>query len=877
MIHGMKTALVAFAALCVSGAAWAGDVVFDVDFADATRRVDAVKVGSFHGVLPNGVDENFAGWSAAHATSEVREEGGRRFLRIATKPGEASGQFCISCPKISLPGVFRLKVVARVSDGRALGFGLRQTGAPYTSFSASTFRSSEWKEESFLFHVKKGEGCHASMFFYTFPGETDIARVSMETATIADLAAQIPRPPKSLGEYVRHSRFPLGMPSGWNLGRDCMGATCAADSSSPAPDGVPMLKVESANPWELWSEPFQTAYPGEMHAVTFFYRAAEPVTVVVMDDSGTWVASRPLAASEKGAEARIVFKAGMLANSFGVRFSGAKGAFWLNRFHVRPDAAGARSASGADNACSVSLAPGAGEIAGETRIQFTDEPAQMKWCVLGAPKGAVLRMTACDLYGREAPLPDVALSGAARQDGTFAYDVFKDRPLGQFRVGAWVEKDGRRVSAEEELVMTRLARPVAWGGDAADSPFGGHFNPCAGAVKAMKAGGVNWVRLHDAGEKVSNWFAQETEKGKWNFHDAEVACYRENGVKIFGQLGTSPAWASHYGTLGCQRMGYFEKYLRPTNSADWVNYVAKYVKRHEKSIDEYFVWNEPWGGWWATAADAKFFAKDRAGADYAELTRLAYEAVKKVNPAIKVSGFNSYGAETGAKWSADVMAAGGLSFCDAIDWHYYTPRPRAVRGDAVITEIPLAPIRKMAPDLAGRPVYMSEGQGTTSGGDGASGRMSGLMRNVPWPAESREGYTRLADATCRYVLSLLAEGNRRVFLYTSHSYVSLARPPQFLTLLGADGFAHPELVAHSAMARAIETKAFERRFDYGRKGVAFSFACPGERVVAYAGLEADELAALSATAKVYDLYGNPVAGDSVLPGSLVYAVSAIDR
>ncbi len=874
MKRGKTGFLVAFAALCVSVAAWAGEVVFDVDFGNAKRRIDAAKTGSFRGVLPDGVGENFSGWSAAHATSEVREEDGRRFLRIATKPGAAGGQFCISCPKLSLPGVFRLKVVARVLDGQPLEFGLRQSGAPYTSFSSSTFRSGEWKEETFLFHVKSGKGCKAAMFFYTSAGDTDVASVSMETATVADLTAQIPRPPKSLGEYVRHSRFPLGLPSGWNLGRDCVGATCAADSASPAPDGVSMLKVESANPWELWSEPFQTAYPGESHTLTFFYRAAEPVTVVVMDDAGAWVASRPLAASEKGEDARIAFKAGMLASSFGIRFSGAKGAFWLDRVHVRPDAVAAPDAG---SACSVSLAPGAGEIAEETRIQFTDEAAQMRWCVLGAPKGAVLRMTASDLYGRERPLPDVALSGVARQDGTFAYDVFKDRPLGQFRVGAWVEKDGRRVSAEEEFVMTRLARPVAWGGDAADSPFGGHCNPLAGVVKTMKAGGVNWVRLHDAGEKVSNWFAQETEKGKWNFHDAEVACYRENGMKVFAQLGTAPAWASHYGTLGCRRMGYFEKYLRPTNSADWVNYVAKYVKHHEKSIDEYFVWNEPWGAWWKTAADAKFFAKDKAGADYAELMRLSYEAVKKVNPAIKVSGFNSYGAEDGAKWSADIMAAGGFAFCDMIDWHYYTPKPRAVRGEASITDIPLAPIRKQVPDLAGKSVYMSEGQGTTPGGKGACGHMSGLMRNVPWPAESRDVYTRLADATCRYVLAFLAEGNSRVFLYTSHSYVSLARPPQFLVLLGADGFAHPELVAHSAMARAIETKSFERRFDYGRKGVAFSFACPGERVVAYAGLDADEVAALSATAKVYDLYGNPVAGAPVLPGSLVYVLYAMDK
>lgn len=869
--------LVAGLVLICGGAACAGETLLAVDFGTATRRVDAEGKGAFHGVLPAGVNENFAGWSACRATSEVREENGRHFLRIATQPGDAGGQFCIGGFTPKFPGFFRLKVRARTSGGRPLEFGLRLNGAPYTSYSSHAVRSSAWTDANFLFHVARTAEGSVGLYFYTPAGDSDIVSVALETAAEADMVAQIPRPPKTQTEYIRNTRFPLGLPAGWNLGRDCVDATAVADTAEPAADGLPVLKVVSDNPWELWSEPFQTAFPGAPHTATFYYRSPVPVLVAVLDDSGAWAGSQTFPASVTGCTARLAFRPRTLTHSLGLRFSAPHGPFRLDRVHVRPEDVAA-SAPAADRTCAVALAVDAGEIAAETRIQFVDERAQVAWHVDGAPTGAVLRFAVSDIYGRTQTLPDRPLDGTPRQRGTVAYDVFPDsqtRPYGQFRVGAWVERNGVRLSPEAEVVVTRLPRPVAGTGDAADSPFGGHFNPLGSVVKTLKAGGVNWVRLHDAGEKVSNWYAQEPEKGKWNFHDAEVACYRQNGIKIFAQLGTAPAWATHYGDLGRKHMGYFEKYLRPTNAVDWVNYVTAYVKHHEKNIDEYFVWNEPWGAWWASAADITYYDAAKAGADFAELQRLAYAAVKRVNPAIRVCGFNTTAGTTGEKWTAEVFAAGGFDSCDIVDWHYYTPNPRGFRDDANISDAPLRPIRAVHPNLAGKPFYMSEGQGTSSGSSGVGCRMSGLLRNVPWPAETPEFYTSLADMTCRYILSLLAEGNRRVFLYSSHSYTSMARPPNFLVLLGADGYAHPELVAHAALARMIESKTFENRFAFGRDGVAYSFVCPGERAVAYSELSRDEIRDLLKKGPVFDLYGNLVREDTIEPGRLVYTVHQI--
>ena len=842
--------------------------LFDIDFGAAATRVDHDGRGAFHGVLPANVHENFAGWSSGRATSEVLEEGGRRFLRIRTQPGDMGGQFSIGGFKPVFPGVFRLKMTARTSGGRPFTSGLRLNGAPYTGFSGHSLATADWKEETFLFSVDRSCTGSVGFYFYTGAGDTDIARIALEPATEADLAAGIPRPAKDVVEYVRHNRFPLGLPAGWNLGRDSGDAVCAADDAAPAPDGVPVLKVASDTPWELWGEAFQTAYPKEPHTLRFRYRSEVPAQVAIIDERGRWAGSRKLPASADWREERIGFRPRLLAHSFGLRFSAEKGTFRLDQVSVRPDCKAGEPVP----SCSVALALAGGEIADDTRIQFTDEEPYLRLRAPGLPQGAVVRVRAADLYGCEKDL--ATFPAAVLAEGRtvrFANHAFHDRPVGQFRVTAWAEKDGAKISAEEELVVTRLPRPVAWGRDAPDSPFGCHFNPTRGVVKAMKAGGVNWARLHDAGNQVSGWYAQEPEQGKWNFHDAEVACYRDSHVKIFAQLGTAPAWATHYGDLGYTHMGYFEKYLRPTNSLDWVNYVTRYVKHHQRNIDAYFVWNEPWGRWWESAADIRWYDPKKAGADFAELQKLAYDAVKKVDPAITVSGYNSTAGDTGRKWSAAVEAGGGFASCDVVDCHYYTPNPRGLREDADITAAPLKPIRDRHPDLDGKPFVMSEGQGTSSGSSGVSSRMSGLLRaSVPWPAESVENYTRVADMTCRYILSLLAEGNAKIYLYSSHAYEGLAKQPSFLVLLGADGFPHPALVAHAQLAQAVEGRRFVRRENAGAAGVKYVFEGRGATVAAYSELTRDEVLALAAKTSLTDLYGNRVTAETYPAGTVVY-------
>ena len=384
---------------------------------------------------------------------------------------------------------------------------------------------------------------------------------------------------------------------------------------------------------------------------------------------------------------------------------------------------------------------------------------------------------------------------------------------------------------------------------------------------------INWARLHDAGTEYSGWYALEKEKGKWSFFDSAIDCYRRNNIKIFAQLGTAPAWATHNGTLGYKRMGYFEKYLRPTNRVDFVNYVKTLVKRYDGRIDEYFVWNEPWGKWWKSADDVKFFDEKKTGADYAALCRDAYLSVKSINPKIKVSGFNTITGEGGARWTQEVYDGGAYAYCDMIDFHFYTPNMRCRKGlDPSVIDLPLRPIRTRHPDCGGKPIYMSEGQGTSTGSSGVEGRAGGMLKHtLPWCPETKEEMVRLADYTCRYTLSMLAERIARVYLYSAHAYQSLGVRPSFLVLLGADGYPHPALVAYAQMTRRLEDKKFQGMETLGAVGQGFVFSDGTRRCTVYTGLTLEEAAALAARKKVTDLFGNAFSPVRFLPGTLLYS------
>ena len=837
--------VVALIAIWPAVAATADELLFRESFsAFGPREEQRAWRGEFRGVLVPGLKPDFLQRCESRATSEPGEENGMKFLRVKTEVEKSWFIFSGSSLPGLKPGFYRLVVRGRAVTN-PLAVELKTVRWVGEWFGSVHLGAPEWTEQSDVFHVTKEirEPVAVSLAFNV--GEADVATVELYRTDETEFAAKFRRPSKGCANLFARRHFALGLPSGWSS----VGARWRTEGTAIVNSGSGSFSVYSA--------PFQTDDPKEPCTVRFRYRAGGPVRASIREYNGKVAHEQILGAESDWAQAEVRFSPNPYTDAFTLCFEGV-GPLSLNDIEAW---SGEKHPLVDDDQCELYLAPLGGVIGESNRIQFLDERPQARFLVLGAPSGARVRLFVGDLYGVER---EIAIDGLS---GEFGWGVFGGRPIGSFRIWGWVESGGRRISSCSELVMTRVPRPAAWGRDAPHSHFGAHFPPREELIWAMKAAGVNWTRFHDSCTELSGWYAIEPEKGKWRWPDEQIRVFRENGVKIYAQLGTTPPWASHFGEMGLKSFGYFEKFMRPTNSVDWVNYVTNYVCHYDGIIGDYFVWNEPWYRWWMSAPDAKYYDAKKAGHDFGVLCSQAYEAAKSVNPSVNICGFNT--SPDGGRWAKQVMTGGAYESCDQMEFHYYANLPRCRKGlDSNISEFALGAVREAHPDCK-KPIYLTEG------GANMSGKASGLYREtVPWTAEAKDEYVRNADNTVRFAVSFLAEGVERIFIYTMHSYRALGIRNPFLKLLTSDGYPHPAFVAHAVMAAKLDGKRFAEKRDYGKNGLAYVFKGPdGDTCVVLAGLSAEEVFALLGSSRrtLFDIFGNRVTRETFLPGTLIYA------
>jgi hypothetical protein len=162
------------------------------------------------------------------------------------------------------------------------------------------------------------------------------------------------------------------------------------------------------------------------------------------------------------------------------------------------------------------------------------------------------------------------------------------------------------------------------------------------------------------------WFLLEPEKGKWNFQklDRDVELAEKNRVEVLLTLGMTPKWASSRPT---EKSAYGDGYAaEPANLEDWRNYIRTVAKRYKGRIHCYEIWNEP--------NLNIFFTGDMA--KMVELTRIANEELKKVDPTIQVvsPGIGDIGKRM--QWLDDFLRLGGGAYVDVIGYHFYVPRAK---------------------------------------------------------------------------------------------------------------------------------------------------------------------------------------------------------
>lgn len=872
----MRAAMLAVVVLGLFGGSAAGEVLIDSDFGAGGRTIDSEHAeGRVTGRLPAGWRDN-SSWARAWVNYEPKREKGRTFTRVdVERIEEGWAQAAFDLPDVEGTGLMRLSLEARSPTGMGAEVGIRQRDRPYRFLWRTGLATGpQWRKFSYRFTLERNRQPIGLYLVMNSVGALDLANLRLERVSRRELAEELRAkyPEGGPPNLLRNSRFPLGMQSGWSLGRDTSDGDEVVVESDPdavGPSGAPSLRVRAQEPWRLYGEPFTVPVPTDEHTATLYARGEGKLRVSVLADA------RPIGVAEQRLEEewrriRLRFQPMLTAEVYGLRLEGA-GDVWVDAVQVahgeKPRPYAARMGP------EVALGLPESEAA-NARIQFADEPARVLWAATGAPEGAVLRAKAVNAYGGSKPLGKTLLGEGFLQRGEVGYDLFPERPYGAFRIEAWVEDaDGERISPPNEIVVFRLRRPRHWGEDAPDSPFGVHTSSTTRHNRMAKAVGCNWVRLHDCGLAYIGWYHLEPEPGRWEFRDRALRRYRQEDLKILGMLSTAPKWASHY--PGYEVSGYFDRFYQPKRMEDFANYVRVVAERYRGVIDTWDVWNEPWiEAWWGVDHDravggrAGYITSEHPQADFARMMKAAHRAVKSVDPEATVLGVNSTAGSSGAEWSRGVVEAGGLQWCDVACYHQYTGGVLAHPDDAVQRgfRTAMGPLPTEGGEPA-RPVWMTEG----SAGRELLG--NGMYRHTV-PGQSPEANLAAGDRLCRFVVSLLAAGCRKTFLYSMHSHSYFGRESAWNVLVGPDGYLHPSAAAYSAMAWELEGTGFAERIEPAENVFAYLFEAPGGSrsvaVLAPRPRHAEYPLPGGAELTLRDLLGNPLEAGSVLGRRLVY-------
>ncbi len=873
-------------------------VLIDTEFGGATEpvteqggqpnpRVTGVMAGEWH-------DNSI--WSEnVEANWEAIEEEGRSFLRLnATKVTPDRYQLSHALPRAEGETFYRLTLTARSMSEIPIQIGVRDRGQPYEfHWSQSVALSASWRDFAHDFRAEKIDSDIGFWINTSSEGSVDLMRLKLVSLSrddyIDELKARYPNGgPKNL---LRTSSFPLGLQQGWTLGRDNSDGddvVLSPDTDAIGPSGQPALKIAADEKTVIWGAPFSVPLAFQPHTASIHTKGSGDVTLTVFRE-GQHIAANRVTATDGWQRLSVKFDPALMAQSYTLRIEGTE-TYWIDAVQVSPGDEPIGFQPQMASEVHLAIQP---SDASAALVQFEDETPLVHLLAVGDAADDGLRARVLNVYGDQRDLGRFeSRPTRAIQVGAFGnyhvvptatpldYAVFPDWPFGPHRIEAWVEdNDGNRISPYNEIVINRLPRPKYWGKDAPDSPFGVHTLSTTRHNLMAKAVGANWTRLHDAGLTYLGWYHLEQEQGEWTFHDKEINRYRRDHIKILGELGTAPEWASYH--PGKNHNGYFDRYYQPRRMEDYANYVRTVTERYKGVIDAYDVWNEPWiWAWWGVGFDetkgdrAGYITSENPQADFTRLMQTAFETAKSVDPGITILGFNSTSSPGwgnsmgGAEWTKGVLDSGGLDYCAAICYHEYIGGKPGYPGDVITTgfETATGAIREKLGELP-KPVWMTEGSaGRDTIGPG--------FYNHTLPYENPEDVVETSDRLARYVMRLLAQGCSRMFLYSMHAQSFLGAGQSWSVIVTPEGQLHPSGVAHGIAAWHLEDTEFVTETEVTEGVTAYIFeAKDGSRSVACisAGPDAGEWTPpTDGKLTVTDLFGNPVAAGEPAGKTLVY-------
>jgi hypothetical protein len=243
---------------------------------------------------------------------------------------------------------------------------------------------------------------------------------------------------------------------------------------------------------------------------------------------------------------------------------------------------------------------------------------------------------------------------------------------------------------------TAVAAPLVWGIHAHEPA----------RIPGAAAAGYTAIRLWDT---RTTWADLKPDRQSWQFDRIAAALQASEtaGLKVLWTLGSTPRWASARPAEKCPYG--FGCGAEPRNMEDWRRYVFMVATTFKGRVECYEPWNEvsfPHDGGFERAGaggDAEGFFTGSVAA-MVEIARIAYEEIKRADPAACVTTPSFHNSGDMAAKLDRYLAAGGGRYADAVSMHFYFgAAPEAANGDIRVIRRVLA-----RHGLGGLPVWNTE-------------------------------------------------------------------------------------------------------------------------------------------------------------------------
>ena len=336
-------------------------------------------------------------------------------------------------------------------------------------------------------------------------------------------------------------------------------------------------------------------------------------------------------------------------------------------------------------------------------------------------------------------LLSVVLVGAAVAGGCGA------NPQGQQPVA-----DLRLYDARAESALVRIDEAATTVGVADSDLLGLSVDEIGRAVTGMRADGVKDIRVMIPWAGVQ----QTASTYDWSMVDPMVDDAVAQGMSVLATLNSTPAWAVPPGEPAIRG--------RPASAESFGSFAAAVAQHFKGRVAAYEIWNEP--------NAAGFYAPTPDPAQFVDLLKAAYPAVKQADPsAVVVTGglgpiidFAPIAMDA-VKFVRAMYAAGAKPYFDAIGYHPYQYTMKFSEGgyhpDSPINQLMAIRALMLANGDGGKKVWATEyGEPSSVAGEADQAEylddMLGKWRLLPYAGpvyvytmRDRDSASPLADDT----------------------------------------------------------------------------------------------------------------------------------